>query len=346
MFGEKYNRQKFWTIYLITLVAIGILNGMAPLITLVGSIVLLNTLANSMRDYGSHPWFAVFGPIRLVGLVQVVYFGIAEAKGAKNTLDSNAQSVNSTASEPLISSDIEDKPNPTSFGEAMSKNRDDRKLEALAKAGVTEDEVQNFSSSSADDQNKILSSLTKSCDWLKVQQLQSLDTANNYLVKKELSVLGEYLEEDEIVYAFGAGVMSQQENSNITDFGLNTLLFVLTNMRIVILDHAILTKSVDVNSIWLSSVKGFSSSQGLMLGKITVDTGGFPVVFDNCLKNDVKKITSIANKILREMNKPKMEEQASTGKVSANELREMHELLQSGVITQEEFENFKKKALG
>ena len=85
MFGAKYYRAKFWatslSVFLICwfLVAFSTLFGGAdlkPVFLLVGQLVLMNILANRIRDYGSSPWLALWSLVPFVGLIQALYFGI------------------------------------------------------------------------------------------------------------------------------------------------------------------------------------------------------------------------------------------------------------------------------
>jgi hypothetical protein len=97
--------------------------------------------------------------------------------------------------------------------------------------------------------------------------------------------------------------MSQTQTSNAFDWGTNTWLVVLTNERFLFLDHAMLTRSVDTQSIRHDSVQAVSASQGWMLGKIQVDLGARTVIIDNCQKATVSVVASMANKWLRVLQK-------------------------------------------
>ena len=124
---------------------------------------------------------------------------------------------------------------------------------------------------------------------------------DSFGTKKELGVLPEYLEPNEVVFALTSGIMGQSETSNTLDFGTNTWLVVLTSDRFLFLDAAMLTSSVDTQSIRHNRVQAVSASQGLMLGKITVDLGSRILVIDNCQKATVKVVANIANKWIREL---------------------------------------------
>ena len=71
-----------------------------------------------------------------------------------------------------------------------------------------------------------------------------------------------------------------------------------------------LTKSVDTQSIRHESVQAVSASQGWMFGKIQVDLGARVIVIDNCDKEAVSTIASLANKWLR-IHKKEIKQQRS-----------------------------------
>ncbi len=93
MFGANYSRTTFWIVSLIAFFVGGFLlvivqslarvngdDGLESIFTLILTFVLINTLANRIRDYGSNPWLALWALIPLVGLVQALYFGIQHKK--------------------------------------------------------------------------------------------------------------------------------------------------------------------------------------------------------------------------------------------------------------------------
>lgn len=93
MFGGNYSRKTFWIVTLITLFVGGYILVFASIATEVGgsetyevvatliiSFILINTLANRIRDYGSNPWLALWSLIPLVGMIQAIYYGIRYKK--------------------------------------------------------------------------------------------------------------------------------------------------------------------------------------------------------------------------------------------------------------------------
>ena len=164
-----------------------------------------------------------------------------------------------------------------------------------------------------------------------------------------MNVLPNYLEEDEVVFALTSGMMSQTETSNSFDFGSNTWLVALTNERFLFLDHAMLSSSVDTQSIRHDHVQAVSASQGWLLGKIMVDLGSRMLVIDNCQKATVPVIADLANKWLKELGGKKNLAQQSTP-VSVEEspldkLEKLANLHSMGALTEEEFNIAQQKIL-
>lgn len=159
---------------------------------------------------------------------------------------------------------------------------------------------------------------TRSNDWLGIcyingRNIDSLGT------KKELAVLSGYLEKGEVVFALSSGIMKQTETSNSFDFGSNTWLVALTSERFLFLDHAMLTKSVDTQSVRHDHVQAVSASQGMILGKIIIDLGSRTIVVDNCQKGDVKVMAGLANKWLRLLDIKKKNQSLSTQVTQASQ---------------------------
>ncbi|MBP5440762.1 MAG: PH domain-containing protein [Fibrobacter sp.] len=141
---------------------------------------------------------------------------------------------------------------------------------------------------------------TEKADWRAICEINgvSFDALGT---QKELAVLPNYLESGEIVFALTSGLMEQTVTSNTFDFGANTWLVVLTSERFLFLDAAMLTSSVDTQSIRLKNVQAISASQGFILGKIMIDLGSRIVVVDNCSKESVKVMAELGNRWIKEL---------------------------------------------
>ncbi len=190
---------------------------------------------------------------------------------------------------------------------------------------------------------------TKERKWEEIFKLNegSIDT---FGTKKELKVLANYLEADEVVFALCSGIMGQTKTSNKFDFGANTWLIALTSKRFLCLDHALLTLSVDTQSIRHEHVQAVSASQGWIWGKIILDLGSRTIVIDNCKKDTVKIMASLSNTWLsvlkRAEDQKKSEASAPAQQISfTEELQKLAELKNSGILSEEEFKQAKDKIL-
>lgn len=185
--------------------------------------------------------------------------------------------------------------------------------------------------------------LTEENNWLAIQNLNG-SNLDGFGVKKEIKVISEYLEEGEVVFAMCSGIMSQTSTSNMTDWGANTWLVLLTSERFLFLDAALLSSSVDTQSVRHRMVQAVSGSQGWILGKISIDLGSRLIVVDNCQKKDVKIMADLANKWLREIEK---RESSSTAPQESplDKLAKLQELRVAGALNDEEFRELKEKIL-
>lgn len=141
---------------------------------------------------------------------------------------------------------------------------------------------------------------TEKADWRAICEINGVNY-DRFGTEKEFAVLQKYLESGEIVFALASGLMKQTVTSNAFDFGANTWLVVLTSERFLFLDAALLTSSVDTQSIRLKNVQAISASQGFLLGKISIDLGSRLVVVDNCEKEAVKVMAELANRWIKEL---------------------------------------------
>ncbi|MFC4260363.1 PH domain-containing protein [Marinobacter lacisalsi] len=188
---------------------------------------------------------------------------------------------------------------------------------------------------------------TRERDWKSICKLNEIEL-DSFGTKKELKALPEYLEPNEVVFALTSGMMDQTDTSNSFDFGTNTWLVVLTSDRFLFLDAAMLTSSVDSQSIRHDRVQAVSGSQGFMFGKISVDLGSRMLVIDNCHKSTVKVMASLANRWIKELGE-KSASQTSSPAPSQTPLLDLLERLEKlralGALSDQEFNDSKEKLL-
>lgn len=189
---------------------------------------------------------------------------------------------------------------------------------------------------------------TNARNWRAICELNSVEL-DSFGTKKELKVLADYLEKDEVVFALTSGVMKQTASSNSSDSGVNTWLVALTSERFLFLDHALFTSSVDTQSIRHDRVQAVSASQGWVLGKIMIDIGSRMVVIDNCQKATVSVIAGLANKWLKQLSEKKdsaLRSQVPQSDASPlAQLERLSNLYKNGTLTEDEFLNAKMRIL-
>ncbi len=189
---------------------------------------------------------------------------------------------------------------------------------------------------------------TKARNWGAICKLNNIKL-DSFGTKKELNVLSNYLEDDEVVFALTSGIMSQTETSNSFDFGMNTWLVVLTNERFLFLDCAMFSSSVDTQSIRHEHVQAVSASQGWVLGKIMIDLGSRVLVIDNCQKETVSVVADLSNKWLKELSLKKKEAQTKSSVVTEetpiDKLEKLANLHSMGALSDDEFKIGKEKIL-
>lgn len=194
------------------------------------------------------------------------------------------------------------------------------------------------------------SSFTRSEDWASICRLNGVEL-DSFGTKRELKVLPKYLEPDEVVFALTSGMMPQSALSNSTDSGLNTWLVALTSDRFLFLDHALLSGSVDTQSIRHDRVQAVSASQGWVLGKISVDLGSRIVTIDNCQKATVAVIADLANKWLKTLSQRQSISAAAPVSVPTGapdpleRLEKLAKLHSAGSLTDAEFSAAKAKLI-
>lgn len=194
--------------------------------------------------------------------------------------------------------------------------------------------------------------LTEKQDWKGICGLNGVPF-DVFGTKKEIKVLPKFLGKGEIVFALTSGIVQKNGNSNSSDFGSNTWLVILTSERFLFLDCALLTDSVDTQTVRLERVQAVSASQGWVLGKVMVDIGSRTIVIDNCIKSTVSVVADLANKWLSFLEKSKGENVAKLAQVppqpvaesGLDRLEKLGRLYQSGLLTEAEFNDAKSKVL-
>lgn len=159
---------------------------------------------------------------------------------------------------------------------------------------------------------------------------------DQFFTKKELNYLPEVLRDGEQILAFTSGLMDG-----------NTWLITLTDRRVIFLDKGMiygLTQSV----IDLDKINAVSGSTGIFFGKISIEDGASERVIENVWKKTVKVFT---NKIQDAIEARKNNNSQSVSNTPVTEdpyekLEKLAGLKEKGIISEEEFNEEKKKILG
>ena len=186
--------------------------------------------------------------------------------------------------------------------------------------------------------------LTAQQDWRGIARENGLNLlTTEFGTRKELNRIRGVLHEGEYVIFFTSGIMTDDGETS-TDWFPSTWLVVLTNKRVLFLDSALLTGSLNQHSIPLKRVQAVSAHQGFLLGKIVVETGGKRTIIDNADKSTVQKFAELANQLLQDIVDAE-DSPAASKESNLDKLKKLGELRKAGVITEEEFMEQKKKLL-
>lgn len=128
----------------------------------------------------------------------------------------------------------------------------------------------------------------------------------------------------------------------------NNFAYAITNKRIIMAQKRMIGSVVQ--SINIDNVNDITIGNGLLLGTITVDTT--KECFNVCVsKNRAQKIHSLIHQTLERLKSSKIEStqqknSSGTNDSISNQLVELKNLLDMGVITQDDFDAKKKQLLG
>ena len=167
-------------------------------------------------------------------------------------------------------------------------------------------------------------------------EINSLPCKDDWGTRKEISELPNILTVDEHIKAMTSGVTEG-----------NTWLIVCTNRRVLMLDKGMLygLKLIDIP---LDRINSISHSKGLLLGKISITDGATTRTIENIANTTVSFFADTVNKEIEIFKQSKNTPVAQVvNNVSvADELIKFKQLLDMGVLTQEEFDMKKKELLG
>ncbi len=161
---------------------------------------------------------------------------------------------------------------------------------------------------------------------------------------KHFKVIEDNLREDEEVYMAFIGL---KDYKSMTKHD-NNYAYAITNKRIMFGQKKMFGENF--KSVVLDRINDISSSTGAMLGIVTIDTLGetFNVGVD---KKTADNISKEAHRIIFDMRSGELGDKKDVVKEKleldpATEIKKYKELLDDGIITEEEFDKKKKELLG
>lgn len=174
------------------------------------------------------------------------------------------------------------------------------------------------------------------------EQMENAGISDLWGTKREVKELPKILNDNEIIKYGCSGF-----NNN------NTVLCLCTNQRVIFLDKGLLY-GIKSTEIPLDMVNGVSYEKGLIMGKIAITNGANVTKLEQISKGDAP---IMADTIKKESINYKKSLQVENNNLSAQseapndtdnlikQLRELKDLVDEGILTEEEFEAKKKQLL-
>lgn len=163
------------------------------------------------------------------------------------------------------------------------------------------------------------------------QQMINAGVFDLFGTKKEVKALPELLDINEIVVYATSGFVDK-----------GTVLIVVTDKRLVFINRGMIY-GTDFKEIPFDHINAVSYSKGIMLAKISITNGA-----DTTLINNVAKETAPAfvDKLKKAISESHQAVSVSSLDNSVNNLRNLKQLLDDEIITQEDFDAKKRQILG
>lgn len=162
-------------------------------------------------------------------------------------------------------------------------------------------------------------------------QITALGDFHQFFTRKEIDYLPEVLNAGETIQALTSG-----------HYDGNTWLIVVTDKRLLFLDKGMVYGGRQVE-IPLSQISASSSNTGLMFGEIGIATAGGSKTIGMIPKEDVAKVSQIISNLINKT--PGVEALPKESNDTIAQLERLAELKKQGILTEEEFQQQKKKLL-
>ncbi|MCK4636084.1 MAG: PH domain-containing protein [Candidatus Moranbacteria bacterium] len=157
---------------------------------------------------------------------------------------------------------------------------------------------------------------------------------DQFFTKKELDHLPNVLQDGEQVLAFTSGLMNA-----------NTWLITLTDRRVIFLDKGMFIglKQEIVN---LNKINAVSCSTGFIFGKIIITDGAKERIISNVQKKTVVNFTNKVQSAIENFNNFNFQATDNLNDDIYVKLEKLDSLRQKNIISDEEFDQEKRKLLG
>lgn len=165
------------------------------------------------------------------------------------------------------------------------------------------------------------------------EQMQRAGVIDLFGTRKEVNSLPEIIFDDEVIQYATSGLVNG-----------NTVLVVLTQKRLLFIDKGFLY-GVRSTEIPLDMVNGVSYQKKLLLGEISVVNGATIVKIQNVQKATVSIMANAIKENAETYKKSLHTYTSSSNSTVADELIKLKKLLDTGLLTEEEFAAQKQKLL-
>lgn len=163
------------------------------------------------------------------------------------------------------------------------------------------------------------------------QQIKNAHIIDTFGTGKEIRALPKIMQDNEVIQYATSGVLRG-----------NTILLVCTNLRVLFLDKGLFF-GLTSTEIPLSKINEVSYKKGLMFGSIIIVNGATQTIIKNVTIATIAKMTDAIQKATDKYNNSSV---TTSSNISvAQQIRELKELENEGIITSEEFEHKKKQLL-
>ncbi|MHD0398327.1 PH domain-containing protein [Staphylococcus simulans] len=163
------------------------------------------------------------------------------------------------------------------------------------------------------------------------QRFEEIGVSDLFGTKKEVKELPLILKENELIMYVTSGF-----------YDGNTYLIVCTDKRLLFLDKGMIY-GLKFHEIPLNKINSVSYKKGLLFGTMLVYHGAASITIQNIDKKSVSIMANVIQEQISKANQPT--EDKSTIISAADELLKYKELLDAGILTQEEFDIKKKELL-